>query len=88
MGHTEGIQRSYIPFYSIIMKQQIFHILTFLNFCGNMNQPENTNKKCGRLWKIISVVCSMTAMLNFIMCLKHEVDKETIFSPAGSNNIE
>jgi hypothetical protein len=47
------LEQIYTPFYSNVMKRdRFFHILRFLHFCNNMNQPDKTDKCYDRLWKI------------------------------------
>jgi hypothetical protein len=41
--------------YSAMLKHYRFFILRFLHFCGNMNQPNKTNRSYDRLWEIKSL---------------------------------
>jgi len=43
----------YTPFYSSMMKRdQYLHILGYLHFTDNKNEPDRTDEKFDRLWKI------------------------------------
>jgi len=44
------------PFYSNTMKcNSIFHILRFLHFSDNMNQPDEKDRNYDRLWKLRTI---------------------------------
>jgi len=47
------LQQFYMPFYSSTIKhKEFFHILRFLHFSDNMNQPDKNNNNYDKLCKI------------------------------------
>jgi hypothetical protein len=46
----------YTPFYSTVMKWDCYlHILCYLQFVDNRNEPDGTDKNFDRLWKTRNV---------------------------------
>ena len=62
MGHDIGdkltdylatMGQLYTPFYSTVMKwDRYLHILSYLQFIDNRNEPDRTDENFYRLWKI------------------------------------
>jgi len=47
------VDQMYTPFYGTMMKRnQYFHILHYLRFTDNRNEPDRTDENFDRLWKI------------------------------------
>jgi len=47
------LDQLYTPFYGTIMKRDRYlHILRYLHFTNNRNEPDRTDKNFDRLWKI------------------------------------
>jgi len=47
------VDQLYTPFYGTVMKQdQYLHILRYLHFTDNRNEPDRTDENFDRLWKI------------------------------------
>jgi hypothetical protein len=58
--HTEGLlvhsKKYFTAFYSNTMKRdRFFHILRFLHFSNNKNQPDKRDEYCDRLWKMRTI---------------------------------